>query len=304
VRAILKQFQIDFTSYRFATTERGLEVSFTLTNKQTLPEMVVLQCAAQIYALLPTIPALSLHVTFVDGSVVTIDDITATTLTSVVEQFTEKTLADLFVVNKQNPFGKRTTKGDGSGHHYIGDLVYSQFGDYNPWPVLAAVHATLARYPLVGTIDASTGIAATADVQFYNDVEISYLYPQTWSTRSLDAQTTLLYTSETTFASAAAWSEFGVTVKRYAAPNVTLAQWLLVNRSDRPSEDLPFSVHQPLVGKHIITGNTYSDEYIVWFEDTVYVITVERSSDVTELDRAYLQTLISTFSANYALQRN
>lgn len=304
VRSILKQFKIDFTSYRFATTDRGLEFDFSINPQQTEPEMIILQAIAQIYSVLPDIPSVSVRATLPDGSTVNIHDVTSETLASLVEDFTERKLADLFVINKQNPFGKRALKPDGSGHHYIGDLVYSRFGDYNPLPALATLQADVNGYPLIGAIDTATGAAQASDMQFYLSDEISFLYPSVWLSKTLDTQTTLLYSSETTFASASAWSEFGVTIKRYAAPGVTLEQWLSVNRRDSALADINFTLHRPLTGKHTMTGNTYSDEYVVQFENVVYVIGIERSGEITSLDQAQLQTIISTLSATYAFQRN
>lgn len=304
VRSILKQFKIDFDTYRFSTTDQGLEVNFAVSSDQTQAEMIALQTIAQLYTLLPDVPAISLQINLADDSVLRLATVTSAAISALVENHTEKTLADLFVVNKQNPFGKRTIKDDGTGHHYIGDLVYSRFGDYNPLPALAQLQATLSNYPLVNTTDAATGESTRLDMQFYTSADISFLYPQTWSTKSLDEQTTLLYTSETTFASASAWSEFGITVKQYAAPDVTLEQWLSVNRRDRTVEEISMPIHQPLTGKHIVTGNDYSDEYVVQFENTVYVITLERSTNLSTADRAYLETIIYSLSANYALQRN
>ena len=303
-RSILKQFKIDFDTYRFSTTDQGLEVNFAVSSDQAQAEMIALQTIAQLYTLLPDVPAISLQINLADDSVLRLATVTSAAISTLVENHTEKTLADLFVVNKQNPFGKRTIKDDGTGHHYVGDLVYSRFGDYNPLPALAQLQATLSNYPLVNTTDAATGESTRADMQFYTSADISFLYPQSWSTKALDEQTTLLYTSETTFASASAWSEFGITVKQYAAPDVTLEQWLSVNRSDRTVEEINIPLHQPLTGKHILTDNDYSDEYVVQFENTVYVITLERSTSLSAADRVYLETIIYSLSANYALQRN
>lgn len=304
VRSILKQFKIDFTSYRFATSDRGLEFSFSINPQQAEPEMIVLQAIAQVYTVLPDIPSVSVRATLPNGTTINLNTVTNESLTGLVENFTEKQFADLFVINKQSPFGKRAIKSDGTGHHYIGDLVYSRFGDYNPLPALAAVQAEMNGYPLIGATDTVTGAAQSSDMQFFLSDEISFLYPSDWSIKTLDSQTTLLYSNETTFASASAWSEFGVTIKRYAAPGVTLEQWLSVNRRDSTLEDINFTLHRPLTGKHIITNNTYSDEYVLQFENVIYVIGVERTGEISSLDRAHLQTIISTLSATYALQRN
>lgn len=287
VRSILGQFKIDFSSYRFNATETGFDINWAFSPEQSEAEMIILQTILQVYAVIPDVPSVTVQATLPDGTtVVTLTQVTRAQANALVERFTTQSVEALFVMNKNAPIGKRASKTDQPGHHYIGDIVYSNFGDYNPYPALAELNATINEQ------------------QFYNSTRMSWLYPLPWQVREIDDVTTLLFTNETTFVSPTAWSSFGVTIKRYQAPNVTFDQWLSVNRSDQVTEAVTLPIYKPLEVRHVQTETNYSDEYILYAHNTVYVLRLERDAGVTEVDQVNLQNIVRSFSDHYAFQRN
>lgn len=285
VRSILGQFKIDFSSYRFNATEAGFDISWIFASEQSEAEMIMLQTILQVYAVIPDVPSITVQATLPDGTtVVSLTQVTRAQANALVDRFTTQSVEGLFVMNKNNPIGKRASKTDQPGYHYIGDIVYSDFGDYNPYPALAELNATINEQ------------------QFYNSAQMSWLYPLPWQVREIDDVTTLLFTNETTFASPTAWSNFSVTIKRYQAPNVTFDQWLSVNRSDQVVEEVTLPVHKPLEVRHVRSDTNYSDEYILYAHNTVYIIRLERDAGVTEADKVNLQKIVQSFSDHYAFQ--
>lgn len=281
LRNILKQWQIDFSTYRFATTASGIEVAFAVQAEAKAPmELILIQTILQAFAVLPDVPQLQ-----VNANDWEIENVTREMANDISQRVTGRPVEDLFVINAQNPIGRRAVKPDNPSHHYVGDFVYSRYGDYNPYPVLALFGAT------------------TSVQQFYSTVDYTVLYPTTLDVRLQDERTTLFYTGETNFLSPTAWSEFGLTIKRYDAPGVTLEQWLSVNRPDQTTEPIDFTPRQPAEVQHLVTGTTYSDEYVILANNVVYVLTLQRDAGLTDDDRRLLRTMTESFSLFYALQR-
>lgn len=287
IRSILRQFEVDSDTYRFATTEKGFDIALSFFPGQKRAEMAALQTLLQIFAVLPDVPTVTIRAMIPPkDTLLILESVTLDEAEALVERFTDVGLDGLFVINAENPTGKRATKPAQRQYHYIGDLVYSNFGDYNPYSALAMLDATLG------------------DNSFYDDGAISFLYPSNWSVKEIDESTTLLFTGETTFASQTAWSGFGVTVKRYRAPDVSFEQWLSVNRPDQTLEESTFTRHQPLVARHVVPQNTYSDEFILSAEGNVYVVRVERDAGLTGDDTTIIQAIVESFTDHNAFQRN
>ena len=273
MRNILKQWPVDFSTYRFATTDYGLEVAFTVPDDAKAPvELIFIQTILQAFAVLPDVPTIT--VVMGDWEV---KELSRTTVNEVSRLVAGQSVEELFVISSQNPVGKRTLKFD--------DFIYSRYGDYNPYPTLALLTAT------------------TPTQQFYATARYTVLYPKTLSVRSPDERETLFYTGETNFLSPTAWSEFGLTIKVYDAPNITLEQWLSVNRLDQLTELTDLTSRQPTLSRHVITGTTYADEYVLLADNYVYVLTIQRDDGLTEADRMLLKSLVESFSLFYALQR-
>lgn len=287
VRNILKQWQIDFSTYRFATTESGIKVTFAVqADAKATSELIFIQTILQAFAVLPNVPTITVVLHNAAGEIVwEVEELSRTVVNDVSQLVTGRPVEELFVINAQNPVGKRTTKSNNPAHHYVGDFVYSRFGDYNPYPVLSLLGAT------------------TTTQQFYATTSYTVLYPATLDVRSQDDRTALFYTGETTFLSPTAWSEFGLTIKVYDAPDVTLEQWLSVNRPDQTAETADFTPHQPGIARHIITDTTYTDEYVIMTNNNVYVLTVQRDDGLTDDDSTLLQAITESFSLYYAVQR-
>ena len=281
LRNILKQWQIDFSTYRFATTGSGIEVAFTVQADAKAPaELIFIQTILQAFAVLPDVPTIT--VVMGDWEVA---ELSRTAVNEVSQLVAGRPVEELFVINLQNPIGKRAVKTDNPNHHYVGDFVYSRYGDYNPYPVLALLGATM---PIQ---------------QFYATTDYAVLYPTTLDVRTDEDRLTLFYTGDTTFLSPTAWSGFGLTIKEYDAPNITLEQWLSVNRPDQPAESVSFTPRQPAASQHIVTNTTHTDEYVILANNRVYVLTMQRDSGLTDDDRIVLQTMTESLSLFYAVQR-
>lgn len=287
-RSILQQWPVDLSSYRFATTDTGLQITFTYDAAVvTEPvELVLVQMIMQSFAVLPNIPAISITINDINGNLLwETSNISRATASSVVDTLLHMPLEKLFVVNKRNPAGIRTTKPENSNYHYVGDLLYSKFGDYNPNPVLA----------LLG--------AKQTNQQYYANTAYVLLQPNNLSSKVLTDDTTLFYSAETVFVSASAWTEFGLTIKPYEAPGVTLEQWLSVNRPEIATEAPSFVPYQPNEMKRIVTGNDYTDEYAVLVQNKVYLLTIQRDTGLTEADRQLFNSMAQSLSFFYAIQR-
>jgi len=287
VRNVLEQFPVDFSTYRFATTDKGLQIAITTQPTATQPELVAVQSIMQLFAILPNIPAISFTLTVAQPDQSTVIQIPYTTeqqAKDIVASFTAISLDELFVVTATHPIGDKTAKADNPKHNYVGDLVYSQFGEYNPFAILAALQAKVD------------------EKVFYHTDAYNLLYPSTWSVKAIDDTTTVWSTGETHFVSPTAWSGFAFTVKTYSAPAVTLDQWLSVNRSDQTTEPVTFTVAKPLDMRHIIT-TTNRDEYDILVNNKVYALILEHDSGVTESDKVQLQHIAQSFTDTYAFQR-
>lgn len=285
VRAVLEQFSVDFSTYRFATTDQGIQIAITTKAEQTQPELVAIQSIMQLFAVLPNVPAISFNLT-TPNNVIQITNLTLQQAKDIVDQFTTVPLDQLFVVTPTKPIGKKTVKPENPNHNYVGDLVYSQFGDYNPSATLAAMNAKID------------------DTTYYTTTDYSLAYPQLWSPRVVDGSTTVWFTGETTFASATAWSGFAFTVKTYSLPDgVSLDQWLSVNRNDQTNESVTFTLHQPVNAQHIISATNYRDEYVLAAHNHIYALGIERDAGITDTDKAQLQAVAQSFTDTYAFQR-
>lgn len=286
VRNILKQWEVDFSTYRFATTDQGIQVSFQVTDAVALNALVFIQTIVQIFAVLPNIPELNLIMQDAEGNTIwQVDNLTLGRVNAISQLVTARTVDELFVINTRNPIGKRVAKPGEPEHHFVGDFVYSQFGDYNPYPVLALLDAT------------------SATQQFYTTAQFALLHPTELTVKSIDDRTTLLYTPETTFLSTIAWSGYGITIKTSDAPSVTIEQWLSVSRPDQIAELPSFTVRAPANIRHVTTGNDFTDEYVILANNTAYVLTIQRDNGLTTDDRTLLQALTESFSLLYAVQR-
>ena len=73
-----------------------------------------------------------------------------------------------------------------------------------------------------------------------------------------------------------------------------------MNRNDQTIEETDVVLHQQLQGKRVVRDNAYSDEYVLYANQTVYVFTIERQSELTATDRNTLQQLIASFTDHYA----
>ncbi|MBI4407686.1 MAG: WD40 repeat domain-containing protein [Candidatus Kerfeldbacteria bacterium] len=286
VRNILKQWGVDFTTYRFATTDEGIQVSFHLTATTEPNELVFIQTILQIFATLPNLPSINIILQDSTGNTLwEVDRLSLGRVNDVSQLVTNRTVDELFVINTRNPIGKRVAKPNQPEHHFVGDFVYSQFGDYNPYPVLALLGAT------------------TPTQQFFTTGQFTLLHPSTLSIKTIDDRTTLFYTTETTFLSTSAWSDFGITIESSDAPNVTIEQWLSVSRPDQVAALPSFTVRAPADVRQIATGNDFSAEYVVLADNTAYVLTIQRDNGLTDADRVLLQSLTESFSLLYAIQR-
>lgn len=287
LRNILKQWQIDFSSYRFATTDQGIELAFAVQDDAKAPaELILIQTILQAFAVLPDVPTLTILLSDAAGTMLwEVPAVSSAMVNDVSQQIASRPVEDLFVINAQNPVGKRVVKTDNPEHHYVGDFVYSRYGDYNPYPVLALFGAT------------------TPTQQFYATAEYTVLYPSTLTVRTDQERLTLFYNSETTFLSPTAWSGFGVTIKEYDAPTVTVEQWLSVNRPDQVVEAVTFAAREPLTMRHIIPQTEHTDEFIALANDRAYMLTIQRDSGLTDDDRALVQAMAESLSLFYAVQR-
>ncbi len=287
-RSIVQQWPIDLSSYRFTTTDDGLFVSFTYDPAVvTEPvELVLVQIILQSFAVLPDVPAITVVVNDTNGKPLwEVPAVSASTVDSILDSLLHMPLEQLFVINKHHPIGQRTVKPENPNYHFVGDLVYSKFGDFNPNPVLA----------LLG--------AHQTETQFYANSNYVVLVPKSLSNKVLPDDTVLFYSPETEFVSTTSWTTFGITIKPYEAPGVTLEQWLSVNQPDAATEAPAFVPSAPLEVRRIATGNDYSDVYAVLSQNKVYLLTVQRDSGLTEADRQLFNSMAQSLSFFYAIQR-
>lgn len=285
-RAILRQFPVDFSTYRFDVTTHGITVTIRFSPDTDKPEKAFIQVLLQLMVVLPDLPSISLHMIVDDAATFSTTDFTPSQAKELVAHFTNQPLDQLFIITTESPYGIVAPKSSAPHHNYLGDLFYADTGEYNPLPLLSLLPST------------------TATQRYLRTDRFSLRYPLTWQTKDLKElvgepyQTgdTLLYTTDTTFISPSVWQGFNLTVRQYAIPEFGLKEWLQVNRPDSATEDIAFTLHQPLEGKHIIASQPSTDEYILYANHVVYVITTERHPTLTEEDYTTLQDIIKSFS--------
>lgn len=294
VRSIVGQFKIDEASYRFGTTDTGIEVEVSFLAEQSEPEAAFLQILLQSLAVLPEVTAMSLTVNYSETDRLTATNVSPADIKVALSGFTTQAYNKIFVVNNDNPLGKKRPKTDYPDHTYFGDLIYTRAGAYNPNPILAALDV---QYN---------------EMTFFSNEDYSLLYAAPWSIKQLSEtvgppyQTgdVLFYTGETAFASESSWNGFSVTVRNYSIPEgATLDAWLLVNRNDRTIEDTARYIQAPFHAKRVLTGNEYSDEYVFSNGTKVYVITIDHPPTLSEEERAIFNAMITSFSDNTSFHR-
>lgn len=293
-RAVLQQFAVDFSTYRFNVTNNGIEVVIDFTPKAEKPEKTFIQALLQLLTVLPNLPTVSLRMNIDDQRFLAVSNFTAAQANEVTMRFSNQPLDQLFIITADAPLGAVAPKSEKPQQNYLGDIMYSDSGEYNPTPALAFMRTTLDAEQLLWT-------------NYF-----SVRYPQSWQTQDLQElasdpyQTgdTIFSTADTVFVSPTVWRGFTVTIRQYAVPTVGLKEWLLVNRGDRDTEDIAFSLHEPLEGKHIVPTNESNDEYVLYANHVVYVIVTERQPSLTDEDRNATQNIVRSFSHHSVFTQN
>ena len=292
---VMNQFKVDADSYRFAITDSGTELAFTL-KKQQRPEQAFVQIPLQLLFLLPDLPAVSLTITLPDGTIISHKNFTRDDAAAVTAQFTTVEFANLFVITPEEPLGNPAHKTEVPEHTYLGDLLYSNTGEFNPYPAIGFMGATLNE----------------SEKMVWRD-NFSVVYPTHWLERDLgttapdtfQAGDTLFYTGDTEFRSNSSWEGFGVSVRQFSVPaEVSLEQWAQVNRSDLGLELLELELHDPLQAGHLITEDSATDEYILKAGERIYSISYTNTEPISEADSAALQRILNTFSDHAVFQRD
>lgn len=288
IRAILNQFKVDFSTYRFSTTNEGIAIAITTSEPDSAA--MTLQVLLQSFVALPKVPNITLNVT-TNNQEISVRNINREQAEQLSQQFALKSLSELFTITVEQPQGVVTPKTDNPNQSYFGEIIYP--GDhYNPVPALAYLNA-----------NHNNGQSLLWLAQY------SFEYPENWLWK--DRGTTVgepyhagdlvLYDATTEFISESAWKGFAVDIRSYAVPDITLDQWLQVNRNGSVIEDANLILHYPLAGKHVITGNSFSDEYALQANNTIYVIRMESNLDLTEDNKTQLKNIVSSFSDHASL---
>lgn len=294
VRNILGQFKVDFATYRFAVDASGVSMNFAFTAEQTNAQHAIIQTALQTLFTLPEVPAVALTATLANGNTVEINSLTRETAATVVDMFTERSFDQLFIVNADHPFGWPTPKQDQSKYNYVGDLVYDTTGKYNPNPALAFLEARTNQYV------------------FLKQDSYSFSHDVNWLIKDLYAANSVqfapgdivLYDSATDFISDSEWNGYSIELRNYQIPaEVTVEQWITVNRSDRTYEDIPFALTNGLSGKRLIDTTANTIEYILKGESTVYVLVMRAPQQLTEAQTSEMDHMIESFSLLSFFQR-
>ncbi len=285
IRAILEQFKIDFETYRFAVEDNGINVSVNLKDRQKKPEYAFIRTLLQISAVLPNVPEITLS--FTQGNLnLLVEKITAEQLQTAVSIFTNQSFDQLFVINKNNPVGKMTAKTDNPDHTYVGDLVFQNDGEYNPYPFLANLNAKLNNDQLLWTYEYSL---VHPSGWFYKDRSETIGDPY-------QIGDLLFYNSQTTFLSESSWEGFAVDLRTYSVPDIHLSDWLFVNRNDRIIEDLAFETREHIEAKEIKFDNSFQKEYVLKYGNDIYVINIEHAPELSEDELKAIQNLVKYFS--------
>ncbi|MBI2415451.1 MAG: hypothetical protein HYV33_02175 [Candidatus Kerfeldbacteria bacterium] len=286
VRNVLNQFKIDFSSYRFSTTNQGIVITAELQPEANQPELIFIQVLTQTFALLPDIPTISLTWRYNTNHIITVEQLSRVQVETLAQQFTNHSIVELFVITKKFPLGKKTPKPANPNHTYLADTVYSNFGEYIPLPALGFIKALIDE-----------------DTIHYSS-NYTLRYPNSWSIKNRGEGNIVFYTADTEFVSESSWTGFSVTVRRYPVPDITLDQWLFVNRSDRTVENVTIPLAAPLQAKHIVAEQTFADEYIMMANHTVYVLNIERPGGLTTIDQEQFTRLVSSFIDGSAYVRS
>lgn len=294
VRNILGQFKVDFATYQFAVGTSGVSMNYAFTAEQTNAQHAIVQTALQTLFTLPEVPAIALTATLANGNTVIIDSLTRETATAVVDTFTERSFDQLFIVNAEHPFGWPTPKQNQPKYNYVGDLVYDTTGKYNPNPVLAFLEARTNQYV------------------FLKQDRYSLSHDVNWLIKDLYAANTVqfapgdivLYDAATDFISDSEWNGYSIELRNYQIPaEITVEQWITVNRSDRTYEDIPFALTNGLTGKRLIDVTSNTIEYILKGESTVYVFVMRAPQPLTDAQTSEMDHVIESFSLLSFFQR-
>lgn len=298
-RAILSQFNPDFSTYRFATTDHGIAIQFALNPPgdatSAIPaERVFIQTALQLFSVIPNLPAITLQLNNAEGvAQLAVTDLRRAQAEAMVQQFTQPVLNDLFVITQNAPQGQPVAKSDNANFNYLGDIYFSVHGDFNPYPALASLGATINQTTALSYESYST------------------FYPSDWLVNDLSETAgeqyqvgdVVFYTGETEFLSTVSWQGFAVELRNYAVPDVGVTEWIAVNRPDYASEELGFDMHAPLEGRRLIHPIDDTVEYVLAGDHTIYVLTLTHDSGVTDADRQALEQIVRTFSEQSAFDR-
>lgn len=292
IRAILDQFRVNFETYRFGTTNQGITIEIQVKPAADWPELIAVQTLFQTFANIPDAPTITLALSDTAGHTWRIDEISRATAETVAQQFTKHAIADLFTITAEQPLGYKTPKTDQPKYNYLSDTVFDVTGYYNPVPVLAELNTT------------------QGDQVYYSNPVFSAIIPSAWSIYDLGVNAgepfqdndILFSTPATTFTSPSAWQGFAVVVRQYSLPpEITLDQWLLVNRSDSTITDPSFTM-TALAKQVTSVGNTH-DEYVLYQPGRVLSITMQRDTGLTEEDRQLFQPVVSSLTDQLTFTR-
>lgn len=299
VRAILSQFDVDFSTYQFSTTDTGIAVNFALAvhegeDVKVPAERVFIQTVMQLFAVIPNLPAVTLELQNADGTThLVVTDLRREQAEAVVQQFTQPTLNNLFVITQDAPYGQPTAKTDIPTFNYLGDLYYSIHGDFNPYPALASLGVTIE------------------DTKALSYPKYSTFYPDNWFVNDLSETAgeqyqigdVVLYSGETEFLSTVSWSGFAVEIRSYEVPDIDVTEWIAVNRAEYQSEDLGFDVRAPFEGRRLVHPFDDSLEYVLAGDHIIYDISLIHDGGVTDEDRQNLEDIVRTFTEQSAFER-
>ncbi len=287
-RGIINRFDVSYETYRFSTDDDGIHISYALPNDAENPEYKFIRTIIQSLAMMPTVPAVTVEMVYNENAnTLKAEKVTRETVATLIEEFTDVTLDEVFITNKDNPYGKLTNKPDNKYFTHLGDVVYGTGKGYNPVPALAALSATMNGDPII---------------RYEN---FAFIYPALWEFK--DRSDTigdpysigdlLFYNTSTIFLSQSAWQGFSVTLQQYRIPEgITIDNWIEINRADRTSEDIPFPTQPEINGKHLVAENEYTEEYVLTGNGKIYTIIMEHLPSLSEEERAQLQMLVTTFS--------
>lgn len=279
VRAILNQFPVDFTTYRFVTTPTGLDITATLQTSADKPELLFLQTILQILFALDKVPSVSVHFTYGNNQTLTVTNITRATVKTLLTDFTTVTLDQLFTQTNSNTIGSPTIKTDTATYTYLGDLVYANSGYYNPLPALALLGGQKNTTPLLW------------------NTTYALAYPAVWQHKVINDHQLLFYTSATTFMSNTAWQGFSVSIQD--APNdptTSPTTWLQTHKPGVTATTSPLTVLGATTVQQITSNDHSQMEYLIFSPTAVYDVTVEQPPTISDTTQQQVQDLVSSLS--------